>query len=60
MLPNNSLSLPPDVSVTRLAVATRAPDTGASELNRWTASQSMALPDIVCTSNVKYVSCKHV
>jgi hypothetical protein len=30
--PNKSLHEPPDVSVTRLAVATRAPDTGAREL----------------------------
>ena len=31
---NISLHTPPDVSVTRLAEATRAPDAGASELKR--------------------------
>jgi len=32
--PNKTLHWPPDASVTELAVATSAPDTGASELNR--------------------------
>jgi hypothetical protein len=31
---NNTLDVPPDVSVTRLAEATRAPDTGVRELKR--------------------------
>ena len=37
MMPNKSLHEPPDVSVTRLAVATRAPDTGVRELKRYVA-----------------------
>ena len=33
-LPNKSLHEPPNVPVTRLALATRAPDTGVRELKR--------------------------
>lgn len=35
---DTALHWPPDVSVTRLAVVTRASDTGASELDRQAAS----------------------
>lgn len=40
MAPDNMLHSPPDVSITRLAVGTRAPDTGANELNRCPSLES--------------------
>jgi hypothetical protein len=42
MPPSKSLHEPPGVSVTRLADATRAPDTGARELKRYLALELIA------------------
>ena len=36
--PDKALHLPPDASITERAYGTAAPDTGASELNRYVAS----------------------